>query len=85
VKIVSQGIIYEPKPRYSSWRHLTDAYGYWNYRGGVIVCGVRGHRWKWVRERLFLDGTEPEGPWDLQCVRCLRKERSPVKRPEREV
>lgn len=75
--IVPPGLLDEGRP-YAD-RHFFSGYGYWNYRGGILVCWIRGHRWKWCHSRIYPDRTIAIcGPlWHLQCVRCLRQELNP--------
>jgi len=72
--IIPQGIIDDSKPHYFSARNFTDRRGYWNYRGGIILCFITGHRWKWTKGTFYNDGC---APWHVQCTRCLKVQEPP--------
>lgn len=72
--IIPPGIIDNSKPFYNSAKNLTNRRGYWNYPGGIIICFIVGHRWKWVRGTFYDDGCSP---YELQCTRCLKSEEPP--------
>ena len=75
-RIVPPGLLVENRP-YADW-HFKSGYGYWQYRGGSIVCFLRGHRWKWCHSLIRLDDPRGCAPyWHLQCVRCHKSEHNP--------
>jgi hypothetical protein len=72
---MAPGLVHPEKGAYVSARNFTDGYGYWNYRGGTVVCFLRGHLFKWCHSQTHPGCGIPL--WHLQCTRCRKSERNP--------
>jgi hypothetical protein len=76
-RFVAPGLSHADRP-YADWRHFKNGYGYWNYRGGLLLCALLGHKWKWCHSLVRLDDPRGCAPyWHVQCVRCRKSERNP--------